>query len=73
MARIRPCAACGTEDDHPRHVIAMTPTESLFFHMDCHANNGCQTCKQQIADAVGAQGDTLRGHLLSLRETHDGS
>jgi hypothetical protein len=73
MQRIRPCAACGKEDDHPRHVISLTPTESLFFHMDCHANNGCDTCKQQIADAKGAKGDKLRGHLIALREDSDGS
>lgn len=72
MPRIRPCAACGQKDDHPRHVIAMTPTESLFFHMDCHANNDCPTCKQQIADAKGAQGDKLRRHLIALGETTNG-
>ncbi len=70
--KVNPCAACGQSDDHPRHVIAVSPTETVFFHMDCHANNGCEVCVAQIAGAAGAKGDQLRGHLIALREGSDG-
>lgn len=70
---VRPCAACGQSDDHPRHTIAVSPTETVHFHMDCHANNGCEVCQAQIKGAKGAQGDKFRGHLISLREDSDGS
>lgn len=68
---IRGCVACGQEDDHPRHVIA-TPAGPVVVHMDCHARMGCETCRQQILAAGGAQGDELRAHLIALGEATDG-
>ncbi len=62
---LRGCVACGQRDDHPRHVTA-TPAGSVPVHMDCHAAMGCDTCRQQIADADGVQGDELRTHLIAL-------
>lgn len=72
MPRIRPCTACGKRDDHPRHVFQIAPGATVFFHMDCCANNGCDTCEQQLADAKGVKGDKLRGHLIALRENAHG-
>lgn len=70
--KIRGCIACLQEDDHPRHVIYRSG-ESVPVHMDCHAAMGCDTCKQQIADADGVQGDELRTHLIALgEEARDG-
>jgi hypothetical protein len=64
---VRLCVGCAQHDDHPRHVIAMPGGQVANWHMDCHVlATDCEVCTKQIADADGAKGDELRGHLLSL-------
>lgn len=66
---VRPCIACGQQDDHPRHevVIGDGTHTSVFWHMDCHVLAAdCPTCKAQLADANGVQGHELRTHLVAL-------
>lgn len=64
----RPCIGCGQTDDHPRHQITLNDAvgSSVFWHMDCHAQAGCDVCTTQIADAKGAKGSKLRAHLVAL-------
>lgn len=69
MARsIRPCLACGQHDDGARDQVALADGSSVYFHLDCHAQTGCEECQAVLddpaelalrADAVRAEG----GHL----------
>jgi hypothetical protein len=70
---VRPCIGCGQSDDHPRHEVVVGDGNhtSVYWHMDCHVNSeaSCDLCKQQLADAAGAQGGALRTHLVALTPT----
>lgn len=59
----RSCVGCGRIDDHPRHIIALRDGSTMDWHMDCHANNGCESCAGQLVNADGLIGDTLRAHI----------
>jgi hypothetical protein len=62
----RPCVGCGNTDDHPRHVIglSMDTHDDVYWHVDCHANNGCTVCKGVLEGMKpGLTGDDMRAHL----------
>jgi len=68
---MRKCAVCGQVDDHPRHVFYIPPDGvEVSVHMDCpHSATGelgapCEFCTETLAGAGGAQGDTLRSHII---------
>ena len=50
----RVCIACGQTDKSPRDQVALADGNVAYYHMDCHAMMGCETCKA-VLDAV-AQG-----------------
>lgn len=62
---VRGCAACGQEDDHPRHTIQIVnPLGDAVLidrHMDCCAALGCPICTQVLA---GAPEEKTHGHAL---------
>jgi len=67
MSDVRPCLACGQQDDHPRHQVVIPPDmASVFFHYDCHAQvGGCESCVSVVKDAGGKTGDELRNHIMN--------
>lgn len=65
MHQIRVCIGCGQEDDHPRDIVTLQDGTDVYWHMDCHALTGCDTCADQVHAANGAQGDELRAHLTT--------
>lgn len=50
----RICIACGQTDKAPRDQVALADGNVAYYHFDCHAMMGCETCKA-VLDAV-AQG-----------------
>ncbi|MCW2767563.1 MAG: hypothetical protein JWO11_3522 [Nocardioides sp.] len=60
------CLGCGQEDDHPKHVIAVDPTNLVRWHYDCHdAIAGCpDVCAPIVKSAKGKTGEELRTHLM---------
>lgn len=64
---VRSCVGCGQTDDHPRHVIALRDGTTMDWHMDCHANNGCQSCAHQTRN----KGETVGDEFRVILETQD--
>lgn len=66
---MRPCAGagigCGQVDDHPRHVLDDGTENPPMYHLDCHADAGCESCSGQVAGAEGATGAALLDHVLA--------
>ena len=64
---LRNCIGCGQVDDHPRHVIAASPTEDVCWHMDCHtrADPPCGACVHQTRNQGAARGDAFREILTT--------
>lgn len=68
-AQMRGCAACTVVDDHPRHTYGSLNAAGKSvrvpepWHLDCHANAGCESCAQRIADAGGKTGPALVKHI----------
>lgn len=62
---VRSCVGCGQDDDHPRHVV-IDPRhgDEIPWHMDCHANAGCETCQMSVRDSNGVKGHELRQHIV---------
>jgi len=61
---IRNCMGCGTQDDHPRHVLGDGGGAGvdIFWHHDCHFRaSGCEVC--EAVSAEGLTGDELRAHI----------
>jgi hypothetical protein len=50
----RVCIACGKTDKAPRDQMALADGNVAYYHKDCHAMMGCDSCKAEL-DAV-AQG-----------------
>jgi len=63
----RNCVACGQRDDHPRHVVVVSPTEDANFHLDCHAamDPPCESCAHQTRNQGKARGDDFREILTT--------
>lgn len=67
---IRPCHACGQRDDHPRDVVAFINrpgAATRYYHLDCHARLGCQSCADAVTASGGATGEALLAHLAAVR------
>lgn len=66
MALMRTCIGCTQTDDHPKDIVDHG-TFMVVWHLDCHVITvDCRSCKNRLADAKGAKGETLRAHLVSL-------
>lgn len=74
----RNCTGCGQVDDHPRHAIYTgdPATPWTEWHKDCHANSGCEVCKEELEAIQGYEpgivGEEFRqlilAHYASLQE-----
>lgn len=64
----RNCLGCPAVDDHPRHVIAVSPTETVNWHHDCHAKAGCASCATLVELKDDRVGDEWRERI---QEIHD--
>lgn len=67
---VRPCLLCGKYDDGPRDQAWLPDGNTVFYHMDCHAMVGCETCKAVIETTGGSlesgdykKNDDLVAHL----------
>lgn len=69
----RRCAACGKTDDHPRDLVDNgDPSVDINYHIDCHANLGCESCAQQIQGRPkNATGAALLEYLVANAPTVD--
>lgn len=65
---VRPCVACGQHDDHPRDQVDLGGGETAYYHIDCHALMGCESCKWQADAAAGATGQGMLDAIISLHE-----
>jgi hypothetical protein len=62
------CLACGQEDDHPKHVVAIDPVNLVRWHYDCHHTvAGCEICAPIVKSAKGKTGEELRTHLMDKK------
>lgn len=61
---------CGKVDDHPRHVVEVPGGDDVAYHLDCHADAGCESCAGQVAGRPnGAVGQELLDHILANAPT----
>ena len=65
---IRPCLGCGQEDDHPRDVVGLSDGSTVYWHHDCHAHAGCQSCQWLVAHKGKLKGDKWREHIASFHQ-----
>lgn len=59
----RNCLGCPAVDDHPRHVVAVSPTEDVYWHQDCHAKAGCSSCQWLVQHKGELVGDEWRQRI----------
>jgi hypothetical protein len=71
MLAIRPCLGCGQEDDHPRDVVALSDGSTAYFHHDCHALLGCQSCKWLVQHKGRLKGAKWREQIVALHAELD--
>jgi len=65
---IRPCAACGQHDDHPRGIhVAEDGVTEVLRHYDC-CTRDCPLCGPMAALADGRTGQDLIDHLDAVRD-----
>lgn len=62
---LRICTVCGQEDGHPRDVRDLGGGQSSIAHLQCCAEQGCDSCAEQLRGAEDLRGDDLRAHLES--------
>lgn len=61
---LRGCVGCGQTDDHPRHVIDSGADLPIVWHLDCHANAGCESCAAQTKGlTAGSVGSKMLDHI----------
>ena len=61
---VRGCIGCGQHDDHPRHQIDTGADLPILWHLDCHANAGCESCAAQVAGLpAGGTGSKMLDHI----------
>lgn len=61
---MRPCAACGQVDDHPRDIVIRDDGNADLYHHDCHA--GCPGCEWLVQHKGDLKGSKWRDHIGSL-------
>ena len=61
---VRGCIGCGQSDDHPRHVLDHGADLPILWHLDCHANSGCESCAAQTNGLTqGQTGSKMLAHI----------
>lgn len=65
---VDPCVGCGQNDDHPKdHVYTQDPEHPwVSWHMDCHANVGCKTCREALESLPGYEAGVIGDEFRSL-------
>lgn len=61
---MRPCAACGQVDDHPRDIVIRDDGNADLFHHDCHS--GCDSCAWLVKHKGSLKGAKWVAHIGSL-------
>jgi hypothetical protein len=68
MLLIRPCLACGQEDDHPRDQRVLPDGSVVFWHQDCHADAGCLDCKWLVEHKGKLRGAKWREQVQAVHD-----